>query len=86
MKARRVRQVASALGWLSLLGIVLALMALQDIYHGEPDLAWEWSILRISFLLITFHGFALVALRKSQAESDNATRSPRGQAPARVDR
>lgn len=87
MKARTARQVSLALGCLSVLGIVLALMALQDIYHGEPDLTLEWSMVRISFLIIiTFHGCALVALWKSQTEPADVRRSTDRQAPARVDR
>jgi hypothetical protein len=79
MKPRTARQVSLVLGALSVAAIVLALLALQDIYHGEPDLSLEWSAVRMSFLtIIAFHGFALFALWQWPGEPDGAPRSTTG--------
>jgi uncharacterized membrane protein len=64
------RQSAAAwavrLGLLSLVAIVLALLALTDISHGEADLTLEWNMLRLSFVvIIAFHVVALRALRQA---------------------
>jgi hypothetical protein len=40
---------------------VLANMALQDIYHQEADVALEWALVRVSFLVILV--FHVVAIR-----------------------
>ncbi len=57
------------LGPLSVVATLVALAALQDIYHGEADLTLEWSAVRLAFLIIiTFHGFALVALWRCESE------------------
>jgi hypothetical protein len=52
---------ALRLGALSLVAIVLALLALTDIGHGESDLTLEWNAVRMSFLIII--AFHLVAMR-----------------------
>jgi hypothetical protein len=71
MKPRTIRQVSLVLGGLSVAAIVLALMALQDVYHGESDLRLEWMVLRISFLtIIAFHCVALIALSRWQVGSE----------------
>ena len=63
MTQPRTCWVAFWLGLLSVLAIVLANIALQDIYHQEADLRLEWRLVRISFLVMfTFHGLALSAL------------------------
>ena len=60
------RQFALWLGCFSSLGIIASVLALNDIFHGEPDLSLEWSILRVSFLLsIAFHVASVVALSRS---------------------
>jgi len=40
-----------ALGFVSLAGLGLSHLALVDIYHGEPDLSVEWTVLRLSALV-----------------------------------
>ena len=55
-----------ALGILSILAGVLGHLALTDIYHGEGDLALEWSILQAGALIIfAFVVSSLLVLRKA---------------------
>ncbi len=71
MNQRTARRLALGLGWLSTIAILAASLALQDIYHGEADLTLEWTVLRISFLVIVaFHVVALIALRKTIRDPD----------------
>jgi hypothetical protein len=72
-------QIASrltfGLGVLSVLAVILANLALIDIYHGEPDVTLEWNAVRVSFLIIlVFHAFALTAAWKAlnQAKPDGS--------------
>ena len=77
MKSVTAYRVAFSLGLLSTVATVAAGMAIQDIYHGEPDLRLEWSVLRVSFLVvIAFHACALAALWRTIGvfDSDAATR------------
>jgi hypothetical protein len=56
-------RIAFGMGVLSLLAVVVAILALQDIYHGEADLILEWMVVRLSFVVITiFHVLALIAV------------------------
>ena len=65
MTLRVASRVSLWLGILSVLAVVVANLALQDIYHGEPDLTLEWTALRVAFLIIVvFHAFALIAAWK----------------------
>ena len=67
MTLRTACRVSLWLGVLSVLAILAAHLALQDIYHGEADVSLEWNVLRVSFLIIiTFHVFALIAAWKGQ--------------------
>ena len=60
MTLRTSCRVALALGVLSAVAVLTALLALQDIYHGEGDLALEWRVVRVSSLVVlVFHAFAL---------------------------
>ena len=55
MKLQRLTRMALALGFLTLIGWVLAAMALSDIsHHTEPDLSMEWAVVRLSFFLTLF--------------------------------
>ena len=46
--------------------VVLAILALQPIYHGEADLTLEWMMLRASLVVnIIFHVLALIAFWKA---------------------
>jgi hypothetical protein len=58
--------MALGLGSLSIPAIVLANMALQDIYHQEADVALEWGIVRVAFVVIL--AFHIVAIRALWAE------------------
>jgi hypothetical protein len=50
-------------GWLSWLLVIVALLALTDVYHGEADLSLEWRALRVAFVvIIAFHFAAFAAL------------------------
>ena len=72
MKQRTAGRLAYPLGWLSIIAILAAVLALQDIYHGEADVTLEWTVLRISFLIIiAFNALALRALRNTIRESDS---------------
>ena len=75
MTLRLASQVSLWLGVLSVLAVVVANLALQDIYHREPDVMLEWRLLRVSFLIIiVFHAFALTTAWKAvnQPEADGS--------------
>ena len=49
-------------GVISLLFFIVERLAMTDIFHGEPDLSLEWSLVSLSFLpILLFHILALVA-------------------------
>ena len=74
---QRIARLALGFGWLSLLAILAASLALQDVSHGEADLTLEWTVLRISFLIIVaFHALALFALRRTFREPDGRQAHP----------
>jgi len=59
-------RVTMVLGVLSILGGVLSHMALTDIFHGEPDPILEWTILRVSAVVIwAFIALALFTLGRT---------------------
>ena len=63
MRPRLLGNLALSLGCLSFLCIILALLALTDIYHGEADLALEWHALQVAFsVIIAFHFAAFAVL------------------------
>lgn len=75
MTLRVASKVSLWLGVMSVMAVILANLALQDIYHGEPDLTLEWRAVRVSFLIIlVFHAFALTAAWKAfnQPEPDGS--------------
>jgi hypothetical protein len=62
-----VSRVALWLGCLSCVAIVVAHLALTDIYHQEADLALEWLVLRVAFaVIVAFHVASFVALKRSR--------------------
>jgi uncharacterized membrane protein len=62
---RRSATISFALGVLSVIGLVLSLLALTDIAHGEPDVTLEWWVVRVAYLLVVlFQVTALVTLRQ----------------------
>ena len=59
---------------LSMFSVLLGILALQDIYHGEADLTLEWLMVRVSFgAIIIFHVFALIAAWKAAGLSSPGT-------------
>lgn len=44
--------LSTALGILSLVALVIAQLALADVFHGEPDLSLEWRALQLCALVI----------------------------------
>ena len=66
MTLQTTSHIALGMGVLSMLTVVLAIMALQDIYHDEADLTLEWMMLRASFVVnIIFHVLALTLAWKA---------------------
>ena len=65
MPPRLLRHLALGLGCLSFFSILVAHLALTDIYHGETDLSLEWRALQVAFgVIVTFHVAAFVSLMK----------------------
>lgn len=65
MSLRLLEHLALGLGCLSFVSILVAHMALTDIYHGQTDLSSEWRAVQVAFgVIITFHVAAFVALMK----------------------
>lgn len=59
------RRLAIWLAPASGLALLLAAMALQDIYHAETDVRLEWAVVRSAFaVLALFHVVAFRALRR----------------------
>ena len=52
MTLRHWLSTSTALGIAAALGLVLCVLALQDIAHGEADVRNEWWAVRIGLLLI----------------------------------
>jgi hypothetical protein len=62
-------RVTIVLGALSLLAVLIAHMALTDIYHGEVDVTLEWSVVRIcALVLLVFISMAMFTLRRALRE------------------
>ncbi len=60
---RRAVQLSLFLGGFSMFAVVLSILALTDIGHGESDLSLEWGVLRAAFLVIVlFQVSALLTL------------------------
>jgi hypothetical protein len=45
------------LGLVTLFLLILSFFALTDIYHGEPDAASEWTVVRTFFVCTVFFLF-----------------------------
>jgi len=53
------------LAYISLAALILSHLALTDIAHGEPDTCAEWTILRVTaVLLFIFISLTLVTTRR----------------------
>lgn len=62
---RKSAAISVALGVLSVIGLLVSLLALTDIAHGEPDVTLEWWVVRVAYLLVVlFQVAALVTLRR----------------------
>jgi uncharacterized BrkB/YihY/UPF0761 family membrane protein len=62
-RLRRNIWISLVLGILSLFSMVICVMALQDVFHGESDLSLEWQIVRLGFSIIfIFNVFVLITL------------------------
>ncbi len=56
-------RLTMALGAFALLASLMTHLALTDIYHGETDVSLEWSIVRLSaMVMLVFIGMALYTL------------------------
>lgn len=67
MKKNKIKvTITKYLAYLSLISIILAHLALTDIYHNiEPDLTSEWIVVRIAFfIVVVFIISVLVTLKK----------------------
>ncbi len=65
MSAQKLRRLAISLGCLSSVGVLLSVLALTDIHHGEADLSQEWMAVRLAFVaIVAFHVVAFAALSR----------------------
>ena len=63
MSNHLLQRVTLGLGVLSALAILVAHLALTDIYHGEADVSSEWRALQVaSGVIIAFHIAAFAML------------------------
>jgi hypothetical protein len=66
MRLRTASRVTLVLGAFSVVAMLAASVALQDIYHGEPDLTLEWRVLRVaSLVIVAFHVLAVTVAWKA---------------------
>lgn len=73
MRLRTASRLTLVFGAFSVVAMVAASLALQDIYHGEPDLTLEWRILRVaSLVILAFHGLALTVAWKATGVSGDS--------------
>lgn len=79
MKKLRIwAAISLTLGIAGLIFLFLSFLALTDIFHGEEDASLEWTLLRLSFLVIfllivaTFvcTGLVLKYFRDKEAEKE----------------
>jgi len=65
MKTDTWIRASTVLGALALTAVLVSLLALTDIYHGEADVSQEWSALRVCFAIIVVSQVSsLVTLRR----------------------
>lgn len=85
MQTRTLYRTAFQLGVVSSGGILLAHLALTDIFHGEADLTLEWNLLRVAFVaIIAFHVAGIAALRRALRHDASGTAAETQAAPTRV--
>ena len=69
MKPERTYLTALWLCGVSVIAVIVAVLALQDIYHNEADLSLEWAALRVCFaIIIVFHVVGFRALRRALSQ------------------
>ena len=62
-KYKQTIEITLSLGILSLIAMAFSHLALTDIVHGEADVSLEWTILRVTVLvLFAFIGSSLFTL------------------------
>jgi hypothetical protein len=62
----RVALVAVVLGFIAIVMLVMATLALADVARGEPDLAFEWNVIRAALVVVLVaQVLALAALARS---------------------
>jgi len=62
-KVKQTIVITLSLGILSLIALAFSHLALTDIVHGEADVSLEWTILRVTVLvLLAFIGSSLFTL------------------------
>ena len=69
MTGNVLRRVTLGLGLVSALSILVAHLALTDIYHGETEVSSEWRAVQVAFgIVVAFHvaAFAMLARRRSR--------------------
>jgi len=55
MKKLRIwAAISLTLGIAGLISLLLSLLALADIYHGEENVSLEWGVVRLAFFVIFF--------------------------------
>lgn len=59
---RRLAFLCLVLSLLTIGAVAMSHLALTDIAHGEPDLSGEWTVLRLSALVILGLGISSLAL------------------------
>ena len=51
-KLNKMVRISLILGVITLIGLLLSILALIDIYHNsEPDLSMEWNTVRVCFIV-----------------------------------
>ena len=74
MKPLTAYRFTLGLGVASLVAILIAHLALTDIYHDEADVRLEWRVLQGAFaVIVSFHAAALLALRHAIRRAGRAT-------------
>ena len=65
MKLKRAITITIALGILAIVAMGFAILALNDISHGEADLRMEWWMVRLLFLVfIVFIATTFLTIRQ----------------------
>jgi hypothetical protein len=52
MSGTRIAVAAVALGFIAIVFAVFAVLALTDIAAGEPDLSFEWAVVRAALAIL----------------------------------